>query len=184
MSNPHPLKQQPQRRQKIMSMHDTDAVIPAVQFTNGSAVRAEWDDPNDTGRRGTYTRMVHGYRRSDPLITLHRRSPREFTDQHLRAAERLRDDYEISEGVSLEKGQGGEAGPLDVQLDARARYRGAVQAVGPRLCTILLPVVLSSWTVKRWAEERDMSETKAAGYLIASLDRLQDHYNPVVRKSA
>jgi len=52
------------------------------------------------------------------------------------------------------------------------------------LCTILLPVVLSSWTVKRWAEERDMSETKAAGYLIASLDRLQDHYNPVVRKPA
>ena len=172
------------RRQRgIASMHGTEVLVPATQLVNDVVMRAEWDDPNDTGRRGTYTRMVHGYRRSDPLITLHRRSPREYTDQHLRAAERLRDDYEISEGVSLEKGQGGEAGPLDVQLDARARYRAAVQAVGPRLCTILLPVVLSSWTMKRWAEERDMSETKAAGYLIAALDRLHDFFNPVIRKT-
>lgn len=178
-------KQAQIRRQRgIVSMHGTEVLVPAAQLVNDAVMRAEWDDPNDTGRRGSYTRMVHGYRRSDPLITLHRRSPREVTDQHLRAAERLRDDYEISEGVNLGKGSGGESGPLDVQLDARARYRAAVQAVGPRLSTVLLPVVLSSWTVKQWAEDRGMSETKAAGYLIAALDRLQDHFNPVVRKSA
>ena len=170
------------RRKGIVAMHDADVLVPAIQVANDAVVRDAWDDPNDTGRRGTYVRMVHGYRRSDPLVTLHRRSPREVTPQHLRAAERLRDDYEIGEGVNLGKGGGGEAGPLDVQLDARTRYRSAVAAVGPSLCAILLPVVLSAWTVKQWAEDRGMSETKAAGYLIAALDRLRDHYDPVVRK--
>jgi len=163
-------------------MHDLDVQVPAAQVANGAVERAAWDDPDDTGRRGSYVRMVHGYRRSDPLITLHRRSPREITQQHLQAAERLRDDYEIGEGVNLGKGSGGETGPLDVQIDARTRYRAAVAAVGPSLCAILLPVVLSAWTVKQWAEDRGMSETKASGYLTAALDRLQDHYNPVVRK--
>jgi len=177
-------RSQVRRRKGIVAMHETDVMVPAAQVINGAVERAAWDDPDDTGRRGTYVRMVHGYRRSDPLITLHRRSPREVTQQHLQAAERLRDDYEISEGVNLGKGSGGDAGPLDVQLDARTRYRTAVTAVGPSLCAVLLPVVLSAWTVKEWAEDRGMSETKAAGYLIAALDRLQDHYNPVVRKGS
>jgi len=175
---------QARRRKGIVAMHDTDVLVPTTQVVNGAVERAAWDDPDDTGRRGSYVRMVYGYRRSDPLITLHRRSPREVTPQHLQAAERLRDDYEIGEGVNLGKGSGGEAGPMDVQIDARTRYRSAVAAVGPSLCAILLPVVLSAWTVKQWAEDRGMSETKASGYLIAALDRLQDHYNPVVRKGS
>ena len=170
------------RRKGIVAMHDADVLVPAIQLANDAVMRDAWDDPTDTGRRGTYVRMVHGYRRSDPLITLHRRSPREITVQHLRAAERLRDDHELGEGVNLGVGAGGEAGPLDVQLSARSRYRAAVAAVGPSLCAILLPVVLSAWTVKQWSEERGMSETKAAGYLIAALDRLRDYYEPMVRK--
>ena len=104
--------------------------------------------------------------------------------QHLHAVERLKDDFEIGEGVSLGKGGGGDIGPLDAQLDARTRYRAAVRAVGPSLCGILLPVALSGWTVKQWAAARGMSENKAAGYMIAALDRLQDHYTPGVRKFA
>jgi len=184
MSRRHVAKLLGNRREKVLAMHDGELLVPVAQVTNGAVERAAWDDPDDTGRRGSYVRMVHGYRRSDPLITLHRRSPREVTQQHLQAAERLRDDYEIGEGINLGKGSGGESGPLDVQIDARTRYRAAVQAVGPRLCTVLLPVVLSAWTVKQWAEDRGMSETKATGYLIAALDRLQDHYNPVVRKGS
>jgi len=184
MSRRHVANLLGKQHKKVLTIQDGELVVPAAQVVNGAVERATWDDPDDTGRRGSYVRMVHGYRRSDPLITLHRRSPREVTQQHLQAAERLRDDYEISEGVNLGKGSGGEAGPMDVQIDARTRYRAAVAAVGPSLCAILLPVVLSAWTVKQWAEDRGMSETKASGYLIAALDRLQDHYNPVVRKGS
>lgn len=181
------------------------AVVPH-QVTRGYVETGAWDDPTDTGRRNsTNVRLVHGFRRADPLITLHRRSPHEVTERHLRAAERLRDDHEIGEGVrGVGRGAGGGVGPTDAQLDGLTRYREAVAAVGQSQCAILLPVVLAGWTVKRWVESKGpatdsnsrvlydrrgqplpaMTEQKAAGYLIAALDRLHEHYNPPVANRA
>lgn len=161
---------------------------PAQQIANGHATRAEWDEPKETGRvenylRGgkSYVRQVQGFRRADPILALHRRSPNEFTRQHVQAAERLRDDHEIGQGVNLGLGSGGGLGPADAQLDAMARYRAAVQALGPRLWAIVDPVVIHWQTVAWWAEKFGRSEHKAAGYLIAALDALHDHYNPPVK---
>ena len=125
---------------------------PAQQLVNGHASRAEWDDPDDTGRRNsTHARAVHGFRRADPILALHRRSPNEFTRQHVQACERLRDDHEIGQGVNLGLGSGGGLGPADAQMDAMARYRAAVRALGPRLWAIVDPVVIHWHTVAWWA---------------------------------
>ena len=181
---------------------------PDVQMDNETAVRAHWDDPTDTGRtenylrRGqAYVRQVHGYRRADPILALHRRNPEEVTKLHVQAAERLRDDMEIGAGISTGgKGGGGDVGPTDAMIDAAARFRAACDAVGRSMCTILLPVVLDGWTVKQWTEARpkrdrdgkvvvrngkpvpSLSEERASGYLLAALARLHDHYNPPVHR--
>lgn len=154
---------------------------PSAQLATGHAERAEWDDPADTGRAGTGVRMVHGFRRADPLITLHKRDPREITIQHLRAAERLRDDWEMGQGVMRRAGSGnGEVGIITAQMAAAQRYRAAVKAVGPRLFSVLELIVLHEWTVAQWANKFVLSEHKSKGYLVAALDCLHDHYNPKI----
>lgn len=168
------------------------ATIPEAQLTNEHATRDQWDDPADTRTVGSRTvRQVHGFRRVDPLITLHRRSPADFTVAHLRAAERLRDDYEMSEGARVRAGQGGgDMGIINAQMAAAARYRNAVQAVGPEPWTVLRLVVLDGWTVARFAEKFYPDDVRSVGgkwtrrRLIGALDLLHLHYNPpVMRKT-
>ena len=162
-----------------------NAQPPAAQLANGHAARAQWDDPDDTGRRGTYSRVIAGHRRADPLVTMHRRSPHEVTTRYLHAAERLRDDHEIGEGVSTGgRGPGGHVGPTDAMLDARARFRAARDGVGPELWRVLAPIALDGWTVSYWAAYHGWAEGKAAGLLIGALGRLHDHYNPSVHNRA
>lgn len=163
-----------------------DAVtVPDVQIATGKAVRGEWDDPNDTGRRGTGVRMIVGYRRADTILMMHRRSPTEITIRHAQAAERLRDDYEIGEGVNTGgRAGGGEIGPTDAMLDARARFADARRHVGPTLWRVLAPIVLDGWSIKDWAAYHGWAEGKAAGMLIAALGCLYDHYNPAVANRA
>lgn len=170
------------RRRKREHVQIDAITPPSAQVAAGHVERAEWDDPDDTRTVGTRTvRQVHGFRRADPLITLHRRDPREITVQHLRAAERLRDDFEKSQGVMRGNGTGnGDMGIVNAQMAASARYRAAVRDIGPRLWTILRLIAIDGWTVAQWAEKFELSEHKAKGYLIAALDRLHDHYNPKV----
>jgi hypothetical protein len=179
------------------------APVSPQQIATGAVVRDTWDDPADTGRQGTYVRIVSGYRRADPVLAMHRRNPGEITRGHVQAAERLRDDYEIAEGVNTGgRGSGGEVGPTEAMLDARRRFERAKAALGDTLASILLPVVLDGWTVKQWTEARplrdaagdlvlrngkpvpSLSEEKAGGFLIAALGRLRDHYTPLVRNPA
>ena len=153
----------------------------AEQIVHGLVEPAQWDDPDDTGRRGSYSAVVVGWRRADPILALHRRSPRDVTADHVRAVERLRDDYEIGEGArGVGRGAGGGIDPTEAQIDAAGRYRAAVSAVGPGLCDVLIPVALAGWTVHALAERRGISDHRAAGMLIGALIRLRDHYDPPV----
>jgi hypothetical protein len=172
------------RKRKAEPMMLDTLAPPRAQIATGHVERAEWDDPDDRRTVGTRTvRQVHGFRRADPLVTLHKRDPREITEQHLRAAERLRDDFERGQGVVRKSGAGnGDMGIITSQMAAAQRYREAVRAVGPRLWTILRLVAIDGWTVAQWAEKFGMSQHAAKGYLIAALDCLHDHYNPVVGK--
>ena len=149
---------------------------------------AEWADPDDplAMQRGAdgkrRARRVQGYRVVDPIEHLRARSS-DVTDQHVRAANRLRDDFDLSEGGSGGRLPGTISGPSsncpnDTQLDALKRYREAVQALGTRQCAVLLPVVLSGWSVAQVAKSIGGNASRVQGYLMAGLDRLCDHYWP------
>lgn len=153
----------------------------------------EWRDPDDTvalergadGKR--HQRTVKGYRVVDPILHLHRRSPGEVTERHVRSANRLRDDYEAHLGANSGRAprvSGGGSGwePADYQIDAISRVSAAFNAVGPSMWHVLMPVVIHGWTVGRLAEARGSSAHRVQGYLVAALDRLADHYEPAVQR--
>lgn len=166
-----------------------------VETADGAVLRparveqGEWTDPDDTqalergpdGRRRA--RKVKGFRVIDPIRNLHAHNPGEITERHVRAADRLRDDHEIGEGIrngrsAAHVSGGSGAGPTDAMLDAAQRYRGAVQAVPPSLWGCLAPLVFHGWTVARLAEARGTSAVRLTGYVQAALDALCDHYWP------
>ncbi len=134
-------------------------------------------------------RTIEGWRVIDPLQRLHDKNPAEITSEHLTAANRLRDDYETAQGAAG-IGSGGGSGKGDGDktqgmLDAAARYRDAIQAVGTRLCAVMLPVVLSGWTVADLIRHTpDANPHRMQGRLCAALDRLAEHYAPPARASA
>ncbi len=104
--------------------------------------------------------------------------------EHLKAARRLRQDWERGSGAMS---GGGDAGKVDSssgdrdggtvgQLEARRRYQDAVEAVGPRLCGYLLPVVLAGWTVAQMVTKHGGNPMALQGRVMAALDRLADHF--------
>ena len=177
-----------------------DALVPAVQrvaihAASGAVIReavaeqAEWDDPDDKNTRSKTPRQVIGYRRADPLLILHRRGG-EVTKDHIRAAHRFRDDYEIGHGArpGYERPEAGcgaadAMGAAEMQFRAMDSYKAAMLAVGIRLSSILVVVVLEGRSPTSYAEERGQSAVKMVGYLVAALDRLLEHYEQGPRKN-
>ena len=114
------------------------------------------------------------------------------SDQHLAAAERLRQTFEATaEGVGLFGSSvtwtrinlpvAGAANPLAMvgrltsQLAERREWLSARSYLGP-LWPALETVVLGGSDVKFLAMQRDWSEPMALGYLIAALDKLVVFY--------
>lgn len=149
------------------------------------AQRAEWRDPDDkvAMERGSdgkrHQKTISGFRVIDPLTRL----PCE--PEHLKAASRLRHDWERGSGATS---GGSETGKVDQsardhdsiagQMEARRRYQDAVQAVGMRMCAYMLPVVLSGWTVADLVGRHGGNAMTMQGRVMSALDRLVDHFNP------
>lgn len=144
---------------------------PAAQRANGHA------EP-DT-KRG-------GYRRANPLYAMNRRGKgRTVTHDHLKAAERLRTDYETgimgaaSPRSGLTGGQGGQAGDEEfVWLAAAERYRNAVAAISHSLRGVVEAIVIAGQAVPWIARAIGQSDETAVGLIVAGLDSLADHYWP------
>ena len=148
---------------------------PAAQRANGSAT------PHPT---------TGGYRRTDPLALMCRRSRsgemgRTVTNDHLRAKRRLLDDYQT--GIlgatrprsGIGRVDGGDAQEQEfVWLSAAARYNTAMEAVGPSLAPVVKAMALADWTVSRLAACIGASEVTTTGLIVAAFDRLADHYWP------
>jgi len=158
-----------------------DQIIRQARVEDG-----EWDDPADQNTRSKTAHQVRGHRVADPLVTLHKRQPSEVTTRHVRCAERYRDDFEAAQGARDPDAKGNNGGPQSgcgpsmAHLLALEAYRGANDAVGPRLCFALEHVVLGYQTVSAFAAAARLSPETAKGYLLAALDRLVDHYEPIV----
>jgi hypothetical protein len=72
----------------------------------------------------------------------------------------------------------------NVQLFCITDYRRAEEAVGLALSAALAWCVLSTGTVEGWAECKGWHRDRAAGYLMAALDRLVEHYQKLSKKAA
>ena len=155
--------------------------MPVEPVRHGRDVeKRPWVDPEQTNSFSKEPQRVHGFRRIDELVRLQRRGT--LTLDHLAAGLKLREDFELSEGVRIGatplvvRVSNPVGGATQVQLDALTRYRNAIRAVGQTQSGIVIAVVLENRTVTTWAEKRAMSITRATGYLEGAMDRLFDHY--------
>jgi DNA-directed RNA polymerase specialized sigma24 family protein len=151
---------------------------------------AEWRDPEDTSVQARHhgARNIAGWRRIDVIAALHASSPREITQAHLAAANRLRRDHEIGVlGAKLGRRQnepvdgGATADLTTAQLDALRRFRQAMAAVGgpnSQSATLLVWVVLDNWNITDLSADSGVSRDRMHGRLQAALEQLKDHYMP------
>ena len=109
-----------------------------------------------------------------------------LTKRQVDAAEDLRSDWEFgiagAHDSSMSGNGGGPAGLADGQLAAATAYRQATQAIGKRLSSIVLPIVIgygdgAEITAGMLAKQReDPNEQRVMGILSVGLDTLADHY--------
>lgn len=165
---------------------DAASAPPDAQVSGGYAVRDQWDDPDDKRTVGSRTvRQVAYWRRADPILTMHKRDPRMVTVDHLRAVERLRDDWDKAQGL-MARGVGGSGinGPTDARLDAVARVRAAHDALGGVIWMVVLCVALWGKSLT-WMRAKSpivgLPSRATAAALVEGLDRLHNHYNPPAR---
>ena len=160
------------RLKAIADEQQAEDEAPAAQRVNGLA------EPDM--KRG-------GYRRANPLYAMNRRGKgRTVTHDHLRAAERFRNDYEtgILRAASPKSGLGnaGNGGVAQdeeyVWLAAALRYRDAYSAIPASLRAIVEAIVIAGQAVPWIARASAQSEVTTVGLIVAGLDSLADHYWP------
>ncbi len=151
--------------------------------------QTQWRDPEDTSTQARYhgARNITGWRRIDVVAALHHSCPREITDAHLAAANRLRRDHELGvHGAHLGNAQndrvsGGKdnTGMAAAQIDALGRFREAIAAVGSlrsEAVTVLCRVVLDNWDLSDLKAAYGVSRDRMHGRFYAGIERLREHY--------
>ena len=164
----------------------TDAAAPPDhQIATGHIERAQWDDPDDTGRQGSYVRAVHGFRVADPRAKLHAQLPDRITKRHVKAATMLRDDYDVTEGAGYvdsiaRMATAGCSGSQGAGLAMRwalanKATRGAQEACG-RVWDVVAAVVLHGMSATAWGARNGRNGPAAVERLSIGLDALADFY--------
>lgn len=168
------------RVREIARQHE--APVEFVRLNRDVAL-AEWRDPLDKDTQARAPKIIRAYRRIDVLAKLER-DGRLVTREHRAGGERYRTDYEIGhEGASPPGAKGDRVdqsyqpgAPTRKRLAHLTAYRKATQAVGARLSSVLMGVVLHNQNVTEWAEKRCLDRNVAMGFLVGALDRLCEHY--------
>lgn len=189
-----------QRRRVRALLEDDDAIgraVPTVRTQEivgpsgelirpPTAERAEWRDPDDMAPNRRTVRMVSSWRFSD-VLAKQAKINSQINKRHIRAANHLRRDYELGVAGARPGYQrpairdasfGPGSGPTEATALALLRYDRARRAVGP-LFEILLHVVIGNNDA---ASYRGMGR-QAAGYLLAALDALAEHYEPEEKRT-
>ena len=88
-----------------------------------------------------------------------------------RLSTRITDDYESGEGVHgagrklmRVDGEDGDKGPLDHQLDAKARFTAAMRSLGHAAGEVISAVVLSNWRLRPSWRRKWSSGTRSDRY--------------------
>jgi Domain of unknown function (DUF6456) len=152
---------------------------PEIQVTNTTATRHTRRDPEDTTIRGA--KIVHGWRRTWTIDRLHASSPELITSKHVRAASRLVDDFQASQGISMggrAPTEGARLDPVEVRIAASRRYESAMMAVGLEGAYLVFHAAIEGQTMEWISERLGINRAVLLGLLSASLTRLRDHYTP------
>lgn len=165
----------PKQRRKLRAPRETADFGPSLRRKRGEVVVedvADPDRPNATIRRARVAWV--------PDLWLARGT---IGQREHAAATRLVRSYEVGilgarerAIVRISFARSTPAGLPDVRLACASDYQRAMQAVGPKLSAALSWCVLSTGTIEGWAECKGWHRDRAAGYLLAALARLADHY--------
>lgn len=152
---------------------------PAEGLASGAVVISfgpDVDDPNKTVRRAKRLWAPDTLLGKGAITPAHHAAATKYLDQYQRGVLGAGRSRTI---VPMRKMVAQSGGYQETQLAAAKGYRDATAAVGTALTPALAWCVLSHGTVAGWAECRGWNPHKAAGYLIAALDRLAEHYGMV-----
>jgi hypothetical protein len=172
---------------------------PSIRIANETAVRAEWTDPEDDKPTAAKTaRQVSGYRQFCPLRWCIRRHKERssFTAEHVVAADRLRLSFDGSRlGFSalrdwrpiqamFYRPQTGPTATAVRQYRCRRSFDAAWSLFNDTERALLLAVVLRNIAINRVCEMTGWSKHKTTEKVVASLDKLADHYDIKQAKAA
>ena len=154
-----------------------------------TAVEGEWRDPADENPNRREAKRVRGRQSSDPLRTMHKRGSL-ITLRHLKAARTFAEDFEIGDSGAR---PGSEKSPTRIAFSAGAipherrllalgRLREVYWVIGKMGSALLIHVTVGSDSgagpgdVASWARRTHIDAGIVTGMLVATLDRLVEHY--------
>lgn len=155
---------------------------PATIQTRPGLMSDAWLDPDDNDPLRREPLKVAGQRHYDPLLALHRQSPRTWTEAMVIAGERYRRDYEVGVlGASAAGGRGGTDQPdahirMRGKADALMRHEAARAALAETLHAFASDLLVSRLAIKDIASARGRTEDRASALVEAAMLRLVDHY--------
>lgn len=159
-----------------------DRPVPKVRIDNHTALVADWRDPDDMSAQRRTAKIVHGFRSRDPIQVLVDNSTIGRT--HARAARRFRKDYELGVvGLRASRdladppsGFASGSGPSEARMKHLEAYRATIAALLPHLLEAIVAIIVREETILVYSTKKGMSRHAVAGYILASLDYLSDHY--------
>lgn len=175
-----------QARRRVVGLlrddRDSNQLVAKVRMDNRTATATEWRDPDDSNPNRRTARVVRGYRGLDSIEVLLDNGS--IGRGHARAARRFRKDYELGEiglrpGRNLAEAPNGFAsgtGPSEARSKHLQAYRATIAALLPHQLEVIIAIVILDETTLSYSLRKHMNRQAVAGYLLACLDHLSDHY--------
>jgi len=148
---------------------------PPEGFKTGSVVVSfgpDVDDLNKTVRRAKRVWAPDTLLAKGAITAAHHAAACRYLDQYQRGVLGAGKNRSV---VPMQRSVG-PGGYQETQLAAMKAFREAEKVVGLTLAPALAWCVLSHGTVSGWAECKGWNAHKAAGFVVAALDRLAEHY--------
>lgn len=185
------------RGPRVVFLDDDGPVGPpeilaqAITLPNGDILREaliqshQRRDMDNIQVRGA--KVIIGWRRTWTIDRLHTSSPNEITHRHVKAASRLLDDYQASQGALTggrpPSGSDIRLDPVEVRIIAAKKYEDAMEAIGLEDARLVYHVVIQNQTMSWVQTNLAMDRHAALGHLSSGLTRLRDHYSPPTRSA-
>jgi hypothetical protein len=192
---PHAITTQSQartaERKRVLAhnrmLRDPTHLVEPIRLESGSAVAADWVDPDDLNPNRRVARVVHGFRTRDQIDILIDNGS--INRGQAGAAKRFRKQYELGElglknAPNLLEARGGfeaGSGPSEHRLMWLEAWQATCRAVRPAMLGVLMSVIIEGSRIREFSEIRQISPSVAMGLLISGLSFLVDYFSEIDR---